>query len=300
VTVRRAGALVTTALTALLASSVAHADPTKDQCIDANARAQDLRREGKLGAARAELGVCTARSCPRAVRSDCIKRLDELETAQPTIAFEVKDATGGDVMSVKVTVDGALLAPSLAGTAIPLDPGPHTVTLEANGLAADTRTIVITEGQKGRRERVVLGAPPASVSPPASGPALSGTTNDHRQGWGTQRIAGVVTGGVGVAGLAFGGVLGALTLAAKSKQVSDCESATVCANPGGAQTDHSRGETDGTLATVGFIAAGALVAAGAVLFFTGQSSTDHPAGAGLLVLPTAGPGGGGMLLRAEF
>src|SRR5207237_2673547 len=48
----------------------AHADPTKDQCVDADTKAQSLRRDGKLSAARDQLKMCAAQACPELVRDD--------------------------------------------------------------------------------------------------------------------------------------------------------------------------------------------------------------------------------------
>ena len=90
----------------VFASGPALADLTKDQCIDANGKGQELRREGSFAAARLQLRQCATPSCPAMVRDDCTRRLDELESAQPTILFDVKDATGTDLIDVRVSVDG--------------------------------------------------------------------------------------------------------------------------------------------------------------------------------------------------
>jgi hypothetical protein len=46
------------------ASAPALADVTKDSCIEANGKAQDLRRTGKLSVARAQLRICADASLP--------------------------------------------------------------------------------------------------------------------------------------------------------------------------------------------------------------------------------------------
>jgi hypothetical protein len=90
------------------AASLARADPpTKVQCVDANAKGQDLRRDGELSGARAQFRACAVSACPALVRDDCNRRLDEVERAQPTIVFDTKDAAGRDLSAVKVLVDGA-------------------------------------------------------------------------------------------------------------------------------------------------------------------------------------------------
>jgi hypothetical protein len=56
------------------------------------------------------------------VRDDCTQRLDELNRQLPTIVFDGKDAAGGDVIAVSVTVDGRLLTERLDGAPLEVDP----------------------------------------------------------------------------------------------------------------------------------------------------------------------------------
>ncbi len=302
-----------------LASAPALADMTKDQCVDANGKGQELRREGKLTTAREQLRLCANPSCPAMVRDDCTKRLDDLERAQPTIAFEVKDASGSDVSAVTVIVDGKPLAERLDGSALPVDIGEHVFTFEVAGRPSVTRTLVLTEGEKGRRERIAIGAAtpstPAAVPPPApsagpvpvpeAGASASASPVDRAStggGMGTQKILGLVTGGVGVAGVAVGSVFGLMTLSQKSQQQSVCASPSSCTSSGHAQalSDHSTGMTDSTISTVAFVAGGALLVGGAVIFFTAGHPSEAPATAGLRVVPSVGPGGGGIFVSGAF
>jgi len=282
--------LVATTAALALAASPSLATGAKEECIASNAKAQDLRRDGKLSLAREQLHACMDAACPAMVRSDCARRLDEVDTAQPTVVFEVKDGAGGDVVGVKLTVDGKLLTASLAGTAVPLDPGAHVATFEAAGQAPVTRTLVITEGQKGRHERVVLGASRAPVAP----------VSPDGGGMGTQRVLGLVSGGVGVAGVAVGAVFGLMMLSAKSDQEKAC--GVTCPSTAAqsqAASDHSSAQTDGAVSTAGFIAGGALLVGGVVAFLTAPRS-DRAAGSALRVAPSVGPGAGGVILRGEF
>jgi hypothetical protein len=107
------------------------------------------------------------------VRDDCARRLDELDKAQPTIVFEVKDASGRDVTDVKVTMDGKALTERLNGRPVPVDVGEHFFTFEVDVQppVTLTRTLVLAEGEKGRRERIVLGR--ARASAPAPVPPLT-------------------------------------------------------------------------------------------------------------------------------
>jgi hypothetical protein len=132
-------------------------DVTKDQCIEANTKAQSLRRSGKLVSAHAQLAICIDPRCPGIVRNDCTQRLDDLERVQPTIVFDAKDAAGNDLSDVRVSMDGKPLVGRLDGTAIEVDPGPHAFTFDVSGQPSVTRGFVLKEGEKLRRERIVIG-----------------------------------------------------------------------------------------------------------------------------------------------
>jgi hypothetical protein len=189
---RLVGALLTA--TVALLSAESQAALTTDQCIDANARAQDLRRELKLALAREQLGRCVDSSCPALVRSDCTKLLDELEKAQPMVTFEVKDAGGSDVATATITLDGKMVSTKADGRPIALDPGQHELRLEAPRMLAVTRTMVLSLGDKSRHERIVLTplAPPSSVDSPAP---------ERGHGMGVRRVVGISVGSAGIAGL---------------------------------------------------------------------------------------------------
>jgi hypothetical protein len=297
---RRANALSVTAAVAValtLAPTSVMADMTKGQCIAANTKAQDLRRDGKLSEARAQLQTCGDPSCPALVRDDCTRRLNELEGAQPTIIFDAKDGSGHDLSAVSVTMDGHPFADKLDGKALPVDPGEHEFTFTVAEQPPVTEKIVIKESAKERHESLVIGTPPP---PPAVAVDMAPAPAAAAEGMGTQKKVGIVLGAVGIAGVAVGGVFGLLTASAISKQKTDCASSANCANHAQAASDHSTWTTDGTVSTVAFIAGGALIASGAVLFFTARHATEEPTAAGLVVMPSLGPSGGGMLLRGEF
>jgi hypothetical protein len=288
-----AGALLALALWPV--SAVAET-VTKAQCIDANTKAQDLRRDGKLSAARDQLRVCTSPVCPGLVRSDCTKRLDELEAAQPTVIFDVKDGSGHDLTDVMVTIDGHPLADKLDGTALEVDPGQHEFVFRLAGQEPVVEKMLIKESEKARREKVVIGPPPPAVPAHPAPPPIEASADTS----GTRRMLGLVAGGVGVAGIAVGSVFGLLTSSAINKQKNDCSSASNCPHYAEASAAHDTWTVDGTVSTVAFIAGAAFLVGGAALFFTASHPTEHPAATGWVVVPSVGPSGGGMLLRGEF
>jgi hypothetical protein len=193
--------MVAGVLAALAFAPDARAEPTKQECVAANDRAQDLRQAGKLRAARQELAVCIATACPGPVREDCAQRLSELDAAQPKLVFSAKDAAGNDLDAVRVTVDGAPFADRLDGAALDADPGEHTFRFETADGAWTEKTLVVSEGEKRRMVPVVLRRPEA----------------DGSSHWGAYAAFGA--GGVG---LVVGTVFGALALGTKSSLDAAC------------------------------------------------------------------------------
>jgi hypothetical protein len=289
-----------------LVATPSRADPTKAECVEANTQAQKLRRESKLAAARHELETCSIASCPAMVRSDCTARLDELQKAQPTLVLDIKNGKGDDLTDVKVTVDGQPFPVTLDGTAVPIDPGQHLFIFEATGFEPASKTLVIKEAEKDRRERIVMRRTASGTGESSS--ATSGATTlpdepavdtEQTQGLGTQRWLGVIAGGVGVAGVAVGSIFGLMASSEWNAQKSACASPSDCPDHQGALTHHSNLTTDGTISTWTFIAGGALVASGALLFLTAPSRSGRPS-SGLVVVPAAGPRSVALDLAARF
>ena len=157
----------------VLFATAAHADVTKQDCVDANTKAQALQRDGKLRAAKEPLLVCASSSCPAIVRDDCTQQLDALNRKLPTLLFEVKDAKGNDVTAVTIMMDGQLLTDRVGAAAIPIDPGEHTFTFTFAGSPPVTKHFLLREGDKDRRERVVFGGATAPVQQPPHEPPVT-------------------------------------------------------------------------------------------------------------------------------
>lgn len=306
----------------------AHADPTKDQCVEADTRAQAFRRDGQLSAAREQLRTCMAQSCPALVRDDCSERFDELERVQPTIVFDVTDGNGRDVTAVRIKIDGQPWVDHVDGTALAVNPGSHTFTFEIEGQAPVVKPLVLREGEKARHERVVIGpssattpapapapntppqalvpaptAPTSSLSaPPAAtsveAPATPGAENEPAAR-GPMRALGFAGIGIGAAGIGIGGVAGLLAFADWASAKSKC-TASSCSSSSrsDAESDRSTAQTAATVSTVGFVAGGVLLATGIVLVVAAPRSgaPEH----GLGIVPVIGSGGAGLQIQGGF
>ncbi len=202
----------------------------------------------------------------------------------------MKDGAGNDVPSVKISVDGKA-RDERVGSALSLDPGSHTFTFEAPGLPTATKTLVLVEGVKERSETVTLGAPAAAPTPDAAScwcfPYLDERSGAAAGGGGSsQKTIGLVVGGVGIAGLAVGGVFGLMASSEWSQAQKD-----------GKESEKSTADSQATVSTIAFIAGGVLVAGGAILWLTAPSASSSTT---VGLVPSVTPGGGGALLRGTF
>jgi hypothetical protein len=296
----RSGLILPLVLVAAVATS-AQADD-KATCLDAARKSQTLRNAHKLVEARDLFRVCAAAQCPAAVRDDCTNWLAEVEKDLPSVVVAAKDGAGADLVDVKVSVDGQPLLSKLDGRAVPMDAGPHMFHVEgADGTSVD-RQVMVKEGETSQAVAVILGPVAAPTPTPESALSTAAVSSDHAGGggMGTQRIIGLVVGGVGVAGIAAGSVCAVMTKSEATQQQKDCGSAGSCNDFSRAASDHSTGETDRTISLVGFVAGGALLVGGAIVLLSGGHSSGPSANTGLLLVPALVPGGGTAFLTAEF
>jgi hypothetical protein len=125
---------------------------------------------------------------------------------------------------------------------------------------------------------------------------------DSGSSWGTPKVLALVAGGVGVAGIAVGSIFGLMTISQKNQQQTICGSTPSCTTSDHTQAvnDHSAAASDGLISNVGFIAGGALLVGGAVLFFAVPSPTGQPMPIGMRLTPSFGTDGGGLSLNGSF
>ncbi len=172
----------------------------------------------------------------------------------------------------RVLLDGEALGPEKIGREIALDPGKHEVTVQAPGRPDKAYPVDLAE-----KQRLDLSAAPADG---ASG-----------GGSGALRIAGFVTVGVGVAGLAAWGVTGVLALEKKDALQRLCPDLSRCVIQGEARAREGRDLA--AVSTVAFAAGLAAVGAGTTMILLGRPRS-------VAVQASAGPTGGGLSLQATF
>lgn len=252
-------------------------EASKAECASAYETSQELRSSGKLRKALESLKTCAQDSCPAFVRSDCSQWLEEVQGEIPTVVLSAKDQHGEDATAVRVILDGELLTEELDGKGTAIDPGPHKLRFELEGVAPIEQAIVIKKGQKDRAIEVSFAPKRAEVpdenpyAGSAETPAPKAETPPAEGGKpGPLRPFAYAAGGVGAAGIIGFIALGAMGSSAQSDlEASGCK-------PNCAQSDIDSIKTKYLLADVSLGLGIAGLGAGVALFFLSQPKHDAP------------------------
>jgi hypothetical protein len=250
---------------------------TRDQCISASEDGQLAQMKGRLRVARAKFLSCSDQACPKVVRQDCSTSLEEVDKAMPSIVFGARDASGRDLTDVRVLVDGDELVTHLDGKAVDMDPGPHSIRFESDGLPSHEEKVLVREGEKSRVISVTLGKA-VENSARATEPSEA-SAQVHR----SPSTATWVVGGIGAAVLAGAGVVGFVALNRRSSLYDRCGRAGTC--------EQSEVDSVYRLYDISYVGAGvggALLATSVVLFFTTSKSKERPQEAALMLAPALG------------
>ena len=151
-------------------------------------------------------------------RAEAKVRADAVERRVPKLRITVA-AAGATVVR-----DGVTLDPASLGIRLPVDPGPHTIVVTATGHHERSYEVSLTEAEDKELD-VAPGEPAARPRPPALRPDAAPPQNAGN----TQRTAGWVLGGAGVAAIATGGALGIVALTKLSSANQAC-AGNICAD----------------------------------------------------------------------
>jgi len=224
---------------------------------------------------------------------------------EPKLArLTIKVATSNDA-SIDVARDGTSVSQASFGVPIPVDVGPHSVEATSAGHKPFKTTVTVSKDGEDV-EVTVPKLEPEVAAPPAAAPKLAETASAPAEkaaaGGGGQRTAGFVVGGIGVAGLAAGAITGLMAMGKSSDAKEICANDGPCASRNAVDASESA-KTLGLVSTIGFVAGGVALAAGAALVFTAPKEGDagtQKASAAVRVTPSAGPGGGGLTVTGVF
>ena len=275
-TIMHRSSIVLSAIVAcsLLVPSMAFAAGEGNACTGSYEKAQYLRRDKKLRAARKELLTCSQATCPGAIVSDCTTWMSEVDKIIPSVVFDARDPKGQSVADVKVTMDGELLQTKIDGTAVQVDPGNHVFHFEPVEGAPGDQQVLVLEGEKARVITFAMGAAATSTTGPQPQPQPQ--PDQPSSGNGTRTIAYVV-GGVGVASLAVGIIFGAM---GSSQASTDKDTANGGCAPNCGADEVSSIKTKLIVSDI-FIPVGIVgIGAAVVLYLTSGGSTHASASTG--------------------
>ena len=228
------------------------------------------------------------------------QRAEELEKRLARLTIDV--APNARVDGLVLLRDGEALREPVWGIALPVDPGPHTIEARAPGYKTFTTTVVATRESPPvviqPLEKAPDDAPPPPPvpppkvdvvvqPPPPAPPPVEGIARGK-----AQRTAGIVVAGAGLAGLAVGGVFGALALGKDHAATNAGCDASTCPTAAGLQ-DTSDALMLARVSTWSFVV-GAVVAAGGVTLWLTAPKTATATSAWIAPAP------GGAVLGGSF
>jgi hypothetical protein len=205
------------------------------------------------------------------------------------------------IPGMHIKVDNGVLSVAALGTPLPLDPGQHTIAVEAEGYMP-WHTAINIPAEPGKTEVTVPVLepvhsslpPPSTTTTPGESAATTGST--AHAGSSVPLWASV---GVASAGVVVGAIFGAFAMGARNSASNACQSNHYCTQSGLDDIDHAK--TFATVSTIGFGVGlgGALVAGYFALRGSGEPAAPR-ASTGFLrtltVAPMVSPNGAGLAL----
>ncbi|APR80181.1 Hypothetical protein A7982_05528 [Minicystis rosea] len=182
-------------------------------------------------------------------------RAAALEARLPRLVVRVS-AEASRTPGLVVTRDGVALGDAQWAAPIPVDPGEHTIEASARGKQRWTSTVQVREGAAIEVVVPSLLDERTAIEPPTKETSRS-----------PLHIAGIVSGAVGLAGIAVGTGFGIAAIVRKNASNADghCDAANTCDAVGKGLRRDSLGAA--TASTVAFVVGSAAIAGGAILLF---------------------------------
>jgi hypothetical protein len=252
---------------------------------------------GRLASALAtyEIGEAVAARAHQAARQRYAH--DRAATLKPKVA-KLRVVVADDVRALpglEIRRAGSIVGQAQWGLALPADKGPHTVVVTTGDgrrwedsveIAADGTTVDLRVELPAPKEPPPIPATPVVVVPASE---TEPATDSARP----RRIAGIVVGSAGLAGLAVGGALGVTAIVKKNQSNSEgCDPTNHC-NAGGTDLRWASLRA-GDWSTAMLVGGGVALAGGVALFVTARSPAVPVASASVAFGPR------GVVVRGAF
>lgn len=248
--------------------------------------AECYEKTGRTASAWAEYreAIPLARAAGSKARQDlATERAQALEERLSTLTIRAMSGEDADP-HLEVRRDGVALQAAELGSPIPVDPGDHVIEASAPGKQRWTSKVHV--GPDAAKVQVEIpklkpeggeAANTTSTAPVVASTATSEIPSDASASKGSaQRTTGLVFAGAGVVGVGLGTFFGLQASSKWSSAKSKCTDYPF--NCGTEGTDlRSSAHSAGTVSTVAFLAGGALLATGVVLYFTAPKKQESVA-----------------------
>jgi hypothetical protein len=227
----------------------------------------------------------------------------QMATLKPTLSYlTIVLAKESALPGTEVTLDGQKILEALWGTEFPVDRGEHEVTAKAPGHRPwSSKATVIEAGA-----RVSVAVPALDVEEPSgaevhataqpimapSEPTLDRGVSGGAWSRGTAHTLALVSGGLGVVGLAIGAGFG-IDASSKKSQYEGQMTDGHCNNQGCATTS-TNAMNSANASTVAFVAGGVLAAAGVVLWVTAPGNNSKEGSVAVMPMVNAQGIGAGI------
>lgn len=199
------------------------------------------------------------------------QRAARLEPRVPKLSIHLASSARTDLV---VRRDGVSLGNASLDTPLPVDPGDHTVIVEAPGTKPAEFHAQLAEGDK-----ITLNVAAGEAVPASEQPLTRSDAQEHPQTK-TNHSAAYVVGGIGVAGLVTGAIAGVLTLGKKSTVNSECVGKE-CTQAG--LDAANAGKTLGLVTTIGLVTGALGIGAATYLFVSAPAPAESARGSAYLV-----------------
>jgi serine/threonine-protein kinase len=206
---------------------------------------------------------------------------------KPRLGFLVVNVPQAAVDGLEITRDQEKLPKAAWGTPVPVDPGDHVVSARAPG----HRDWSATRAAGGAGTTATIDVPVLEREPSGASSAVADARPAERAGGlGTQRVIALVSGGLGIVGVAAGTFFGLRAVSQKNDYQAHVGADGRCADATCESSSHDA-FASGTLSTIAFVAGGVLLATGAVLWLSAPK---------MRVAPIAGSRAAGLAIQGGF
>lgn len=171
--------------------------------------------------------------------------------------------------------DGILVNPWLWSSPVPVDPGDHVIVVAAPGKVDHAAKVHVPK----QPVVTIVARIPVLQNRPAPPPKAPVTVVPPLPALPLRAKAGMVLVGVGSAGVVAGAILGVRALGLNTDSYKDCNEKDHCGADG--MSARSAALTAGNASTIAFVAAGAVLAGGLVLYATAPDRRTTTASFGL-------------------